>query len=498
MIYIIKTQLFRWCFALCLAGMLASACVVQRSPVTGSKRAYGYSWEQEKQIGAEADPQIIAQFGLYPDEKLTRYVETIGERVLAESHLRRSDTPAEYRSLKFHFRVLDSPVVNAFALPGGYVYVTRGLLAHLQNEAQLAVVLGHEIGHVAGRHASKRALQSQIGQLGLIGGAIIGQEVLGLPGQDLLSAGGTVAQLLFLRYGRDDERESDRLGVEYSALAGYEAAEGAEFFVSLKRIGEQSGQSIPGFLSTHPDPGEREVRIQEMAREWKTRVPMTLVDEQEYLSMIDGMVYGDDPRQGYAEGGVFYHPQLRFQFPLPPGYTVINQPSQVAMIEPNQRAIVSLALARDVSSASAAGQKLASQQGITVLDGGRTTVNGNSAYFVLGEAQTENQAVRFLVYYIEYGGNIYQILGYAAKQDFGTYSDVFRRTITGFRSVTTPAVLNVQPVRVRVQRVTNGATFSALVSGTLPSETSAEDIAILNQVGLSESIPAGRHLKFVR
>ncbi|MDX1740539.1 MAG: M48 family metalloprotease, partial [Rhodothermales bacterium] len=223
---------------------------MQRNPITGNKRAYGYTWEQEKQIGAEADPQIIAQYGMYSDEELSAYVDRIGQKIVEQSHLRRPDTPPEFAGLEFHFRVLDSPVVNAFALPGGYIYLTRGLLAHLKNEAQLAVVLGHEIGHVAGRHASKRALQTQLGQLGLIGGAIVGQELLGLPGQDILSAGSSIAQLLFLRYGRDDERESDELGVEYAALAGYKAEEAAGFFVTLRRLGEQSGHSIPSFMST--------------------------------------------------------------------------------------------------------------------------------------------------------------------------------------------------------------------------------------------------------
>ncbi len=386
-----KIQQLRVIILVVLVALFAEACVVQRSPVTGRKRAYGYTWEQEKQIGAEADPQIIAQFGLYDDQALARYVDDVGKKVLATSHLRRADTPPEYRDLEFHFRVLDSPVVNAFALPGGYIYVTRGLLAHLQNEAQLAMVLGHEIGHVAGRHASKRAFQSQLGQLGLIGGAILGQELLGLPGQDLLSAGGTVAQLLFLRYGRDDERESDRLGVEYAALAGYKAGEGSEFFVSLDRIGEQAGQSIPSFLATHPDPGERKETIKQLAAEWETRAQMTIVREPEYLARVDEIVFGDDPRQGYTENGVFYHPQLRFRFPLPQGYQVVNQPSQVAMVEPDGNAIVVLSLASGQTTAAGAGQKIAGQEGVVVRDRGSTSVNGMPAYYVLGDATAQNQ-----------------------------------------------------------------------------------------------------------
>lgn len=489
----------RWVrFVLLIAIVVGvGACVVQRNPITGNKRAYGYSWEQEKQIGAEADPQIIAQYGLYPDDNLARYVDGIGQKVLANSHLRRPETPPEYRSLEFHFRVLDSPVVNAFALPGGYVYVTRGLLAHLENEAQLAVVLGHEIGHVAGRHASKRAFQSQLGTLGLIGGAIIGQEVLGLPGQDLLSAGGSVAQLLFLSYGRDDERESDKVGVEYAALTGYTAEEGSEFFVTLKRLGDQSGKSIPGFLSTHPDPGEREQRIKELAQQWSTRTSMTLTKRPEYLQRIDGIVYGDDPRQGYTENGIFYHPGLRFEFPVPPGYQVINQPSQVAMVEPNQNAILVFTFARDASSAADAGQKLAGQQGITVRDGGSTSVNGNQAYYVLGDAQTNNQTIRFLVYYIEYRGSVYQMLGYATQQTFSNYERAFRSSMTGFKSVSDPNVLNVQPNRVKIEKV-GGGTFANIVSGRLPKGTSAETVAILNQVSLQTSVSPGTELKFIQ
>lgn len=201
-----------------IAALFVSFCVVQRSPVTGTKRAYGYSWEKEVQIGKQADQQIQQQYGIYDDEELLNYVKDVGREVLAVSHMRRADTPEQYKNTEFHFRVLNSPVVNAFTLPGGYVYVTRGLLAHLENEAQLAVVLGHEIGHVAARHASQLAFEQQVGKLALLGGAIAGQELQGVPGGEILDLGSQAAQYLFLKYGRDDEWESDRLGVEYAAM----------------------------------------------------------------------------------------------------------------------------------------------------------------------------------------------------------------------------------------------------------------------------------------
>jgi predicted Zn-dependent protease len=496
--YLYKNQYVRVVFTILAAVVFTSGCVVQRNPVTGNKRAYGYTWEQEKQIGKEADPQIQAQYGMYTDAELSAYVDQIGQKVVAQSHLRRPDTPPEFAGLECYFRVLDSPVVNAFALPGGYIYVTRGLLAHLKNEAQLAVVLGHEVAHVAGRHASKRALQTQLGQLGLIGGAIVGQELLGLPGQDILSAGSSIAGLLFLRYGRDDERESDQLGVEYAALAGYKAEEAAGFFVTLRRLGEQSGHSIPSFMSTHPDPGEREVSIRNMATDWSARTPMTLVEERPYLNEVDGIVFGDDRRQGYVEGGTFYHPQLRFRFPVPDGFQVINQPSQVAMVGPDNQAIMVFTIASGETSASSAGQKLAGQEGVTIRDRGSTTVSGRPAYYVSGEAVNQNQTIRFLSYFIEYGDNVYQFVGYTTAANYASYEPSFRRSMTGFTSVSDPAVLNVQPQRLSVESVQQGGVFSSLVGSRLPRGTTVETLAILNQLQVTNTVPANAAVKFVK
>ena len=261
----------RYLLALLIPLFFITACVVQRNPVSGNKRALAYSWDKEVEIGTQADSEISAQFGVYDDENIQDYIDQIGQEMLEVSHMRREDTDPKFKNTPFTFRVLNSPVVNAFALPGGYVYVTRGLMTHLNNEAQLAVVVGHEIGHVAARHASQRALSQTISQIAVVGGSILGQELLGLPGRSLMNLSSQAAQLILLSYSRDHERESDQLGVEYSARQGYLAAEGAEFFTSLKRISEKSGQPIPTHLSTHPDPGEREKNIPRMAEEWREK-----------------------------------------------------------------------------------------------------------------------------------------------------------------------------------------------------------------------------------
>src|SRR5690606_14958355 len=171
--------------------ILASGCATTTNYVTGEQQRTAYSWADQVQLGRQADQQIAAQFGIYDDPQLAAYVDQVGQSVLRTSAYSDPGTPAEVRSTPFYFRVLDSPVVNAFALPGGYIYVTRGLLAHLDNEAQLAVVLGHEIGHVLGQHAAEQAASAQLGQFGLLGAAILGEVFVGQGvGQGVLEYGG--------------------------------------------------------------------------------------------------------------------------------------------------------------------------------------------------------------------------------------------------------------------------------------------------------------------
>lgn len=300
--------------------LAASGCVTEPSAITGETRSFAYTWEQELELGAEADREIVSEMGVYEDPELQAYVDEVAQRVLAHSDFSDPDAPELYRDTSFTFRVLDSPVVNAFALPGGYVYVTRGLLAHLNNEAQLAVVLGHEIGHVVARHASRQALRSQLGQLGLIAGAILGEQVAPESnlGSQILELGGTAFQLLLFRYSRDAEREADELGIEYASRGGYAAEESAGFFRSLERMADAGGRALPAWQSTHPDPGERAGTVRELSLALRpVGEGEPVIGTDAFLDRIDGIVLGDDPRQGFREGDVFYHPGLAFQFLVP-------------------------------------------------------------------------------------------------------------------------------------------------------------------------------------
>jgi predicted Zn-dependent protease len=482
--------------SLVIVTVILVACVTERSPVTGKRRAYGFSWNQELKMGQEADKQIIQEFGLYDDPELQAYVQRVGQGVLAKSDLRDADAPEQYRNSQFTFRVLDSPVVNAFAVPGGYVYVTRGLLTHMENEAQLAVVLGHEIAHVASRHSAQQALKGQLGQIGLMAGGILGAQVLGDPAaaQQLMNIGAQAFQLLSLKYSRDDEREADRLGLRYAAHHGYAVAEGAEFFNSLKRIGEKEGLRIPNWMATHPDPGQREQTILKLAEQYQQPGSMKKVGEDDLLAQLQGVVVGENPREGFVQNGVFYHPDMKFKFEIPRGWKVKNDKSAVLLGEPNQRAMMALELT-GARSAQQAAQALARQQGIQVVDSGPTRVNGRPAYQLLAQANTQQGAAGLLTYFIEHGGRVFSFMGMTSANAIRSYADDFQETFRGFSELSDPRLLAVQPSRVQVVVANRTAPFTSFLPTSDAPGMTPEDLAILNQVTLNETIPAGAKIK---
>jgi predicted Zn-dependent protease len=467
-------------------------CVTDIVTATGERRYLGYTWQQETDIGKQASKEVTSLFGVYGDANLARYITEVGNRVLATSHLRRPGADEQVRATPVTFTVLDSPVINAMALPGGYIYVTRGMLAHLNNEDQLATVIAHEIGHVAARHAARQAWQQQIGQGLLLGGAVLSQG-LGLPAGNILNLGGMAAQLFLLRYSREDELEADRLGVEYAMAAGYDSREVIGLFQTLDRMQEKEGQSMPSFLATHPNPGDRIQRIRELtgaARDSRTPNPDT-----RYLHAVEGLVLGEDPRQGFVQDNVFYHPDLGFRFPIPRGFKAVNQPSQVVMVEGQNRAVLGFTGTAE-SSAEAAAAKLLSQRGLRVVERGSTRINGFPAVGALAEAQTQNgQIVTLITYFIEYRGKVYQFIGYAPQQLFGSFQSAFLQTIRGFAEIQDSRILARQPVRLTLLRVSRSAPFRELIPRALPATFTPEEAAILNEVDLNQEISPGKILK---
>ncbi len=301
-------------FALIAACLFAASCAV--NPVSGKKELSLFSEQQELALGKQSDAEVRGQYGAYADEFLTAYVAAAGGTIARGTH--RPDLP-------YRFIVLDSPVINAFAVPGGYIYLTRGILALMSSEAEMAVVLGHELGHVNARHSVRKMSQLILVQVGLAVGSALSDTFAKISG-----VAGIGVQLLFLKFSRDDEREADRLGVAYSRKAGYDPSRMVDFFTSLQKMGDLSGKgsSLPGFLSTHPLTSER---IRNVGGLLLASDPKLLRRDAAYGRRIDGLVYGDDPRQGFVEGRGFFHPGLRFQCSFPEGWKVQNTPARVTV-----------------------------------------------------------------------------------------------------------------------------------------------------------------------
>jgi predicted Zn-dependent protease len=462
-----------------------------RNPVSGKKEVMLMSESQEKAMGAESNPQVIAEFGEYPEPALQTYLNDIGQRMAKVSHR---------PNLPFQFKVVDSDVVNAFALPGGYVYFTRGILAHFNSEAQLAGVLGHEIGHVTARHGAEQYTKQMIGQVAFIG-AIIASPQLAQYGEQLSQG----MQLLFLKFSRDNESQSDKLGVEYSSKIGFDAKHMADFFGTLDRLSGGAEGRVPTFMSTHPDPGDRKVKVKAMAIAYQqsNSTQNFAVNRDSYLRLIDGIIYGPDPKQGFVENNVFYHPELKFQFPIPQGWKHQNSPQQFQMASADGKMMMLMTLAGE-KTPEAAADAFATQYKLQVVDRQNTTINGLPAIIQIADQATQAQQgqqasppVRIATTAILYNGLVYMIHGVTETANYAAAQKPFALTMRGFAPLTDPSKLNVKPERIRINTVYNAGTLAEILRGYGMDEKRHKELSILNGMELTERVPSGTLIKTI-
>jgi predicted Zn-dependent protease len=465
--------------------ILISSCA--KNPVTGKRDLMLLSESQEVAMGQQSDPDIIKFFGLYDDKNLQTFINEKGQQMASISHR---------KNLKYEFKIVDSPVVNAFAVPGGYVYFTRGIMAHFNNEAEFAGVLGHEIGHITARHSAKQYSNAMLAQIGLVAGMALSPEF----GQfaDLAQNG---IGLLFLKFGRDAESQSDKLGVEYSTKINYDAHEMAGFFQTLDRLQALSGgEEVPTFMSTHPDPVDREQKVGKLADDWKkkTKSNALKVNRDSYLKMIDGIVYGEDPKQGFVENSMFYHPVLKFQFSIPNQWTVQNTPEQVQMASKDGKAMMILTLAPGGTLESAADAILKNYQ-LTLADSKTGNVNGLPVITMVADqaAEDQSQSLRTLISVIKHGENNYAMIGVSAIATFNTYVATFTESMERFAPLTDQGKINRQPERIRIKTVQNNNTLAEVLSSYEIPEKRKEEVAVLNGMQLSDRLQKGMLIKII-
>jgi predicted Zn-dependent protease len=456
-----------------------------RNPVTGKNDLMLMSESQEIAMGQQSDPEVVAFFGLYNDDEMQRFISIKGQEMASVSHR---------KNLKFHFKVVDSPVVNAFAIPGGYVYFTRGIMAHFNNEAEFAGVLGHEIGHITARHSAKQYSKAMVAQVGLVAGTVISPKF----GQyaDIAQTG---IGLLFLKFGRDAEVESDKLGVEYSTKIGYDAKEMASFFETLDRLQKHSGaEEVPDFLSTHPNPADRKSKVSRLANSWKKKMNANdlKVSRNNYLKMIDGIVYGEDPKQGFVENSMFYHPVLKFQIPIPAQWNFENTPQQVQMAARDGAAMMILTLAQGNSLESAANAVMQKYQ-LTPVETRKESINGNAALMVVADQQQEQVTIRTLTTLIQYGENIYMIIGVSERGEFNNHVSTFQSTMTRFAALTDQEKINRKPQRIRVKTIQRNGTLAQALENLNVNSKRMEELAILNGMELKDRVESGMLIKII-
>ncbi len=473
--------------SLAAALALAASAACATNPVTGRRELVLISEQQEIQMGQEGAAQVAQTIGLVPDSGLQRYVQGVGEKLAAVS---------QRPQLPWTFRVVDDPTPNAFALPGGYIFVTRGLMDLMTTEAELATVVGHEIGHVTARHQVRALTRAELAQVGLALGSVLSPTIARL-GQ----VAGTGLQLLFLKYDRAAEAQADELGFDYARKDAYDVRQMADVFQALDRLeARQPGNgALPGWLQTHPAGPDRIAKVQQRVAalpDTARAIRAGLVRRPEYMRQIDSLVWGADPRQGFFQGTRFIHPTLRFLVTFPQGWQTQNLSASVTAMSPRQDAAMELTLA-DSGSADRALRAFAASPGLQVGLAQSRALGGLSATQAGFEARTNQGDVQGLGEWIDYGGHTFQILGYAGAQVAGSYGSAIDQALTSFAPLTDPTLLAVQPRRVRVV-TTDRAQTLADFNTRYPSTIPIEDLAIINQVdGPASTIPARTPVKRV-
>lgn len=470
------------------AGMLAvGAC--STNPATGKSQITPLmSTEQEARAGAEAHPKILAAYGgAYENEKIGGYVAGVTARIARATN--QPDGP-------YRVTVLDSPVVNAFALPGGYVYVTRGLMALVNDEAELAGVIGHEIGHVAARHSAQRQTAAMgTSLLGAVLGAVVGSNVVnqafGLGGQGFLAS-----------YSRDQEYEADMLGVRYLAAAGYDPYAAAGFLNSMgaqealnaKMRNAQHDASRNDWLASHPATPARVAAANTHAGQTQIPAGQRERGRDAYLKAIDGMLYGDDPKEGIVRDREFVHPELGFSFKAPPGFTLTNTSSAVIVQGPD-RTIAQFDMGRKAAGTEI-GQYLAGEwgKGVSLSALERFTVNGMKAATAtakVGEYNGRLVAIEFAP------DRVYRFLTGTLPQAGTRYDAALRELVMSFRKISAAEARAVKPLRIRIVTVKPGDTAASLGRRMVYSDFQAERFRVLNGLEPNEEPRPGAQVKLV-
>ncbi len=469
------------------AAAALTACAT--NPATGEKEISLMSEAQEIELGQQMDGQVRREMGVYDAPGLQSYVEGVGLKLAHAS---------ERPNLPWHFTVVDVPAVNAFALPGGYIYITRGILPFLDNEAQLAGVLGHEVGHVTARHAAQQYTKAT--------GAGLGLALLGIFVPQAQPFEGVAQQalgVLFLKYGRDDELQADRLGVQYAAGAGWNPSGVASMLTTLERLDEASGsrKGVPNWLSTHPAPADRVAQIQPAIRQARAAMKGQpfVSDRADYLEHVDGIIYGDSPSQGIVRGNRFLHPALHFAVAFPQDWDIENTQSQVVAKAPERNDFMLLQLVQNPSgSVDQIARTAMASAGFRQVNGEGTRIHGMDAYVGTYQGTMQNLGnVTVLAAHIVHDRNVYVLAGLAPPNDFQSVRGAFEQSIRSFEGLSRDEAAAIRPNRVDIYTARGGDTWQSIAERAGDGTVKPSTLAIMNDSEPARQPRPGDRLKVI-
>lgn len=485
-------QLTRSILALGAASLALVGCAEMGGPIPSASTPIT---QTEAQQGAQYHPQLLTEFGGAMTGTHAQYVEQVGKNIAVQSGLGNARE-------SFTVSLLNSPVHNAFAVPGGYIYTTRQLVTLMNNEAELAAVLGHEVGHVAARHSQRRQQAAQrnsiLGVLGAIGSSVLlGDSGLG----NTLARGFTEgSQLLTLRFSRTQELEADDLGIQYLNRAGYDARAMGTVLASLAAQNSLDARlagrnaSVPEWASTHPDPASR---VQSALAKAGATAPSAVTNRDTFMSRIDGILYGDDPAQGIIEGSTFIHPELRLAFTAPQGFYMVNGTRAVSIQGQGGQA--------QMTTASYAGNlETYVRQQFTALGGQnsqlapaaieRSTINGLPAVYGTARVNNGQAQVDVVVFAYEFARNqAYHFVAITPAGRAGTFNGMFQ----SMRRITQAEAGNVVPKRLQVVTVARGDTIASLASRMAYPSAQEERFRVLNALNSGATLTPGQKVKIV-
>jgi predicted Zn-dependent protease len=475
----------------------AATAPLQPAPITRSTRT-----AEEQRIGDEEHPKIIAEFGgEVTDGRLKAYVDRIGRDLVAIS-----EEPNE----RWTFTILDSPVINAFALPGGYVYVTRGLIALADNEAELAAVIGHEIGHITAKHSRERNERAQEGSLGVLGAILVGAVLGGEDGAQIgQQIGTTLAGGRTASYSRSQEFDADVIGIRYLARAGYDPRAQATFLQSLeqqsalndRRAGRERAAGRVDFLATHPATGDRIAQARRFGEQLLANVPSPRLGTAEHLAAIDGMVFSNAADQGFLRDGAFVHPGLGFEFTPPPGWTVDNLPTLVGMRGPGGAQLVFDGGTSPRSPADYIRQtwlpELADSNAVQpVTDIRRLTINGLEAAQVDARLRVQSGVGYAQLFAIRMGQQTYRFRGLTPLNS-STGRVEIAQAARSFRALSARETAAETPPRVRAYTVRRGDSVASIALRMEVPEPKLEQFLVLNSLPSNAVLRPGQVVKIV-